>query len=93
MPDITSIAAQIAAQTGASAAIVAAILERELAAMTADINRRERRASVAMELLRHLSANPDLSAYPTERSVPAPFRPLWRAQQLLRAEEANRDAT
>jgi hypothetical protein len=86
MPNIPSIATQIATQTGASAEIVAAILERELATMTADINRRERRARVAMELLRELSATPDLSAYPTERSVLPGFRALWRAQQLVKAE-------
>lgn len=82
-----TVAARIAAATGASAEIVASILRQEFATMEAQSNRRERRGRVALALLREIASMPDLSAYPTEESVLPGFRTLWRAQQLLRGEE------
>ena len=88
MIDPAAIAQRIATATGASAEVVERILRQEAAAAQAEANRHERRHRVAMELLRELVSEPDLSAYPTEASVLPGFRSLWRAQQLLRGEEA-----
>ena len=88
MSDLAAIAQRIATATSASAEIVVSILRQESAAAQAEANRHERRHRVAMELLRELASEPDLSAYPTEASVLPGFRSFWRTQQLLRGEEA-----
>lgn len=82
-----AIAARIAAATGASAEVVASMLRQEIATDEARQHRAARRYRVAMGLLRELASAPDLSAYPTEGSVLPGFRAIWRAQQLLKAEE------
>jgi hypothetical protein len=87
MIDPHAVAQRIATATGASAEIVESILRQESAAAEAAANRRERRYRVAMDLLRELASEPDLSDWPTEASVLPGFRAPWRAQQLLRGEE------